>query len=100
MMRTGQAGAMPGRRWMAAGLAGLRGRRAARIPTVAHRDQVAVPAAAAGLLRDWLPAGVGLTDLGRYRLKGAGWPGGSSSCRQEGWRRPSAAVAGRPEDAE
>ena len=41
----------------AAGLAGLEVHRAARIAAVAHGGQVVVSAAAAGLLRDSLPAG-------------------------------------------
>ena len=53
----------------AAGLAGLEVHRAARIAAVAHGGQVVVSAAAAGLLRDSLPAGVGLEDLGLHRLK-------------------------------
>ena len=44
----------------AAGLARVEVHRAARIAAVAHGGQVVVSAAAAGLLRDLLPAGVGL----------------------------------------
>ena len=58
----------------AAGLAGLEARRAARIAAVAHGGQVVVSAAAAGLLRGLLPAGVGLTDLGWHRLGDGGRP--------------------------
>jgi predicted ATPase/class 3 adenylate cyclase/DNA-binding CsgD family transcriptional regulator len=46
--------------------------RAARIAAVAHGGQVLVSAAAAGLLRDPLPAGVGLKDLGLHRLADVG----------------------------
>jgi predicted ATPase/class 3 adenylate cyclase/DNA-binding CsgD family transcriptional regulator len=53
----------------AAGLVGPEVHRAARIAAVAHGGQVAVSAAAAGLLRDSLPAGVWLKDLGLHRLK-------------------------------
>ena len=56
----------------AAGLAGLEVHRAARIAAVAHGGQVVVSAAAAGLLADSLPAGVGLRDLGLHRLKDLG----------------------------
>ena len=58
----------------AAGLAGLEVHRAARIAAVAHGGQVVVSAAAAGLLRDALPAGVWLKDLGLHRLKDGGRP--------------------------
>jgi predicted ATPase/class 3 adenylate cyclase/DNA-binding CsgD family transcriptional regulator len=57
-----------------AGLAGQDVQRAARIAAVAQRGQVAVSAAVAGLLAGSLPAGVGLTDLGRHRPKDAGRP--------------------------
>ena len=57
-----------------AGLAGLEVHRAARIAAVAHGGQVVVSAAAAGLLADCLPAGVGLKDLGVHRLKDVGRP--------------------------
>ena len=56
----------------AAGLAGPEVRRAARITAVAHGGQVVVSAAAAGLLRDALPTGTGLKDLGLHRLKDGG----------------------------
>src|SRR5215469_2148699 len=52
----------------AAGLVGLEVHRAARVAAVAHGGQVVVSAAAAGLLRDSLPPGVGLRDLGLHRL--------------------------------
>ena len=58
----------------AAGLAGLDVHRAARIAAVAHGGQVVVSAAAAGLLRDSLPDGVWLKDLGLHRLKDGGRP--------------------------
>jgi predicted ATPase/class 3 adenylate cyclase/DNA-binding CsgD family transcriptional regulator len=58
-----------------AGLAGLEVHRAARIAAVAYGGQVVVSAAAAELLRDCLPAGVGLKDLGLHRLKDIGQPG-------------------------
>ncbi len=58
----------------AAGLAGLEVHRAARIAAVAHGGQLVVSAAAAGLLRDALPAGVWLKDLGLHRLRDGGRP--------------------------
>jgi predicted ATPase/class 3 adenylate cyclase/DNA-binding CsgD family transcriptional regulator len=57
-----------------AGLAGLVARRAALIAAVAHGGQVLVSAAAAGLLRDALPAGLLLKDLGLHRLPDGGRP--------------------------
>ena len=59
---------------MAAGLAGLEVHRAARIAAVGHGGQVVVSAATVGLLRDGLPAGVRLADLGLHRLKDGGRP--------------------------
>jgi predicted ATPase/class 3 adenylate cyclase/DNA-binding CsgD family transcriptional regulator len=56
------------------GSAGPQARRAGRIAAVAHGGQVLVSAAAAGLLRDALPAGVRLTDLGWHRLTDGGRP--------------------------
>jgi len=67
----------------AAGLAGLEVHRAARIAAVAHGGQVVVSAAAAGLLADCLPAGVGLKDLGLHRLKDVG-PGQLFQLQAEG----------------
>ena len=58
-----------------AGLAGLEAGRAAAIAAVAHGGQVVVSAAAAGLLRDGLPEGAWLTDLGWHRL--------TAGCRAE-----------------
>ena len=58
-----------------AGLAGLEVHRAARIAAVAYGSQVVVSAAAAELLRDSLPAGAGLKDLGLHRLQDIGQPG-------------------------
>ena len=57
-----------------AGPAGPGVRRATRIAAVAHGDQMLVSAAAAGLLRDSLPDGVRLKDLGPHRLADAGRP--------------------------
>ncbi len=58
----------------AAGVVGLEVHRAARIAAVAHGGQVLVSAAAAALVRDWLPAGAWLGDLGLHRLKDLGRP--------------------------
>jgi len=52
-----------------AGLAEMEAGRAARIAAVAHGGQVVVSAAAAGLLRDVLPEGAWLEDLGWHRLR-------------------------------
>ena len=68
----------------AAGLAGLEVHRAARIAAVAHGGQVTVSAAAAGLLRDALPADVWLKDLGLHRLKDMGRPGRIFQLQAEG----------------
>ena len=57
-----------------AGLVGLEVHRAARIASVAHGGQILLSATAAGLVRDWLPAGDFLKDLGLHRLKDLGRP--------------------------
>jgi predicted ATPase/class 3 adenylate cyclase len=58
----------------AAGLVGLEVHRAARVAAVAHGGQVLVSEAAAVLVRDGLPEGAGLADLGSHRLKDLGRP--------------------------
>ncbi len=58
----------------AAGLVGLDIHRAARIAAVAYGGQVLVSEPAAAMVRDWLPEGVGLADLGVHRLKDLGRP--------------------------
>ena len=58
----------------AAGLVGLEVHRAARVAAVAYGGQVLVSEEAAALVRDWLPPGVALTDLGVHRLKDLGRP--------------------------
>jgi len=58
----------------AAGLVGLGLHRAARIAAVAHGGQIVVSAATAALLRDSLPDGASLKDLGLHRLKDLGRP--------------------------
>jgi predicted ATPase len=58
----------------AAGLVGLEVHRAARVAAVAHGGQVLVSEPAAALVRDWLPPGVALADLGCHRLKDLGRP--------------------------
>jgi predicted ATPase/DNA-binding CsgD family transcriptional regulator/class 3 adenylate cyclase len=55
-----------------AALAGLEAGRAARVAAVACGGQVLVSAAAAGLLRDGLPEGAWLTELGWHRLADRG----------------------------
>jgi predicted ATPase/class 3 adenylate cyclase len=56
------------------GLVGLDVHRAARIAAIAHGGQVVVSAATAALLRDSMPAGASLRDLGLHRLKDLGRP--------------------------
>ena len=58
----------------AAGLVGLEVHRAARVAAVAWGGQVLVSEAAAVLVRDWLPPGAALADLGNHRLKDLGRP--------------------------
>ena len=58
----------------AAGLVGLDVRRAARVAAVAHGGQVLLSESAAVLVRDWLPPGTALRDLGVHRLKDLGRP--------------------------
>jgi predicted ATPase/class 3 adenylate cyclase/tetratricopeptide (TPR) repeat protein len=58
----------------AAGLVGLEVHRAARVAAVGHGGQVLVSAAAAALVRDGLPPGAALADLGTHRLKDLGRP--------------------------
>jgi predicted ATPase/class 3 adenylate cyclase/Tfp pilus assembly protein PilF len=57
-----------------AGLVGLDVHRAARIAAVAHGGQVLVSEIAAALVRDGLPPGAWLKDLGVHRLKDLGRP--------------------------
>ena len=54
------------------GLYGLEVHRAARIAAVAHGGQILLSATAAVLVRDSLPMGASLRDLGLYRLKDLG----------------------------
>ena len=58
----------------AAGLVGREVHRAARVAAVACGGQVLVSEAAAVLVRDWLPPGAALADLGVHRLKDLGRP--------------------------
>jgi class 3 adenylate cyclase/tetratricopeptide (TPR) repeat protein len=53
----------------ASGLVGLDVHRAARVAAAGHGGQVLMSAAAAVLVRDGLPPGAGLADLGVHRLK-------------------------------
>ncbi|HEY2507544.1 MAG TPA: adenylate/guanylate cyclase domain-containing protein [Streptosporangiaceae bacterium] len=57
-----------------AGPVGLDVHRAARIAAVAHGGQVLLSETSAALVRDALPDGVGLADLGVHRLKDLGRP--------------------------
>jgi predicted ATPase/class 3 adenylate cyclase len=56
------------------GLVGLEVHRAARVAAVGYGGQVLVSEAAAVLVRDALPSGASLTDLGVHRLKDLGRP--------------------------
>jgi predicted ATPase/class 3 adenylate cyclase len=58
----------------AAGLLGLDIHRAARVAAVAYGGQVLLSETAAALVRDFLPAGAALRDLGLHRLKDLGRP--------------------------
>jgi predicted ATPase/class 3 adenylate cyclase len=58
----------------AAGPVGLEVHRAARVAAVGHGGQVLVSETAAALVRDGLPPGAALTDLGIHRLKDLGRP--------------------------
>ena len=58
----------------ATGLVGLEVHRAARVAAVGHGGQVLVSEAAAVLVRDGLPPGAALADLGSHRLKDLGRP--------------------------
>jgi predicted ATPase/class 3 adenylate cyclase len=58
----------------AAGLVGLEVHRAARVAAVGYGGQVLLSEAAAVLMRDGLPPGVSLLDLGVHRLKDLGRP--------------------------
>ncbi len=58
----------------ATGLVGLDVHRAARVAAVAHGGQVLMSETAAVLVRDSLPPGAALTDLGVHRLKDLGRP--------------------------
>jgi predicted ATPase/class 3 adenylate cyclase len=67
-VHTGEAEPTP------AGPVGLDVHRAARIAAVAHGGQVLLSETAAALVRDSLPDGTGLADLGVHRLKDLGRP--------------------------
>ncbi len=58
----------------AAGPVGYDVHRAARVAAIAHGGQVVLSAAAGALVRDALPPGVVLKDLGSHRLKDLGRP--------------------------
>ena len=58
----------------ATGLVGLEVHRAARVAAVGHGGQVLVSEVAAVLVRDGLPPGAALADLGVHRLKDLGRP--------------------------
>ncbi len=62
------------RRATVTGLVGLEVHRAARVAAVGHGGQVLLSGAAGALVRDALPAGATLRDLGLHRLKDLGHP--------------------------
>ena len=86
----------------ATGLVGLEVHRAARVAAVAHGGQVLVSETAAALVRDWLPPGAALTDLGSAPAEGPGPPGTDFPAARGGPAGgvPAAAVAGQPGAAE
>ena len=53
--------------------------RCARLRNIGHGGQVLLSEATAALVRDGLPAGVGLLDLGMHRLKDLDPPGAGFS---------------------
>ena len=90
--------------WTATGLVGLDVHRAARVAAVAYGGQVLLSETAAALVRDSLPLGASLRDLGAHRLKDLGRPeqvfqldaAGTRRCRttfRPSWP-PSSAVTG------
>jgi predicted ATPase/class 3 adenylate cyclase len=70
----------------ATGLVGLDVHRAARVAAVGYGGQVLVSEEAAALVRDALPAGAGLEDLGVHRLKDLGRPERIFQLQAEGLR--------------
>ena len=58
----------------AVGLVGLEVHRGARIAAAAHGGQIVLSASTAALLRDSVPAGASIRDLGCHRLKDLGRP--------------------------
>ena len=70
----------------ATGLVGLDVHRAARLAAVAYGGQVLLSETAAALVRDSLPPGAALTDLGVHRLKDLGRPEQIFQLHAEGLR--------------
>ena len=70
-----------------AGPVGLGVHRAARVAAVAHGGQVLLSLPAAVVVRDALPAGVSLLDLGLHRLKDLGQPEQIFQLRADGLER-------------
>jgi len=68
------------------GIVGLEVHRAARIAAVAHGGQILLSLPAAVLVRDSLPAGASLRDLGLHRLKDLGRPEQIFQLQAEGLR--------------
>ena len=72
----------------ATGLVGLDVHRAARLAAIAYGGQILVSETTAGLVRDTLPPGAVLTDLGLHRLKDLGRPERIYQLRRGGSARP------------
>ncbi len=70
------------------GYASLPINRCARLMAAAHGGQIVISGATESLVRDSLPDGVGLTDLGEHRLRDLGRPTTSFPNRTERSSRP------------
>jgi class 3 adenylate cyclase len=66
------------------GLVGLAVHRAARICAAGHGGQILLPSTTSDIVRDHLPSGVALVDLGRHRLKDLDRPEGIVQVVAEG----------------
>ena len=86
----------------ATGLVGLDVHRAARVAAVAYGGQILLSETAAAMVRESLPAGAGMRDLGVHRLKDLGRPERIFQLEAAGAadRFPAAALAGPPGAAE
>ena len=82
----------------ATGLVGLEVHRAARVAAVGYGGQILLSEAAAVLVRDGLPPGASLQDLGVHRLKDLGRPERIFQLQVAGWsaRFPALRSLGNP----